>query len=146
VFPFRRGSAPAPCVAAAALRSSRTVLAFDRRGHVVKELSGPYDAVRDRVSRELSTVGSLFWIDAKVDIQIQPYDPDSGGGGLGTTCFEWTVDATKCTPATWLAEGREGQPAGRATWVLTERERFAFAPADIWLVIRDAALDRPPAS
>ena len=70
-------------------------------------------------------------------------DFDMEGHSRWLSEMEVQLTAIQCTPDAWAAGGGEGQPAGRATFILDQKRPFSLSSEDVWRIIRDAAL-RPP--
>jgi hypothetical protein len=69
---------------------------------------------------------------------------DDRGGRRWGNHIEVEFTAVECTGNNWVAGGLEGQPAGRASF-LVDRKHALVSPDDVWTLIREAVL-RPPAS
>ena len=122
---------------AAVTLPSGVVLVFDRHGHPIDELSGPHAAVKDLVIHEMAPAGKFFTIEASSTPEMW-----TGTGDYGSSQRlprEVTLRAFESHSADWAGRALAGHPAGQATWV-PEVPNWTPGPADIWLVIRDAAL------
>jgi hypothetical protein len=111
------------------------VLVFDRAGHALAQARAPFDEIKDSVARDLGSAGQFFRISAEKRAEWLQTGSDDWVTEIQVefTAIEHTVDA-------WLTGGLEGQPGGRATYVVDPKHALVLSPDMVWALIREAAL------
>ena len=135
---------PGPPIAAVTLPSGDVVV-FDRVGHVLNQARGPSESLKESISRDVGTSGRYFRVIGETtaggSVRWEGSTSDYLPGRLrweNEIQVEFT--AIECTGNAWLAGGLEGQPAGRASFLVDRKHPLAVTLEDVWTLVRDAAL------